>query len=96
MQKQKLIELLEKNDYEVMKKAVNDTLYSKVWNPEVYYDDPTQIPENTFAVLSVIYVDREAATYINFESEQPSEQEIANANKIHEDDFDGVIEFLQE
>ena len=46
------------------------------------------------AALLEVYPGREAANYILFET-VPSEQDIANANIIHEDDFDGFVEWLQ-
>ncbi len=46
------------------------------------------------AALLEVYPDREAVNYILFET-IPTEQDIANANIIHPDDFEGFVEWLQ-
>ena len=46
------------------------------------------------AALLEVYPDREAINYILFEV-IPSEEDIANANIIYEDDFEGFLEWLQ-
>ena len=46
------------------------------------------------AAFLEIYPKREAINYVLFET-IPSEQDIANANIIHEDDFEGFVEWLQ-
>ena len=46
------------------------------------------------AALLEVYPDREAINYILFEV-IPSEEDIANANIIYEDDFEGCLEWLQ-
>ena len=46
------------------------------------------------AALLEVYPDREAVNYILFET-IPTEQDIVNANIIHEDDFEGFVEWLQ-
>ena len=46
------------------------------------------------AALLEVYPDRKAVNYILFET-IPTEQDIANANIIHPDDFEGFLEWLQ-
>ena len=46
------------------------------------------------AALLEVYPDRKAVNYILFEA-IPTEQDIANANIIHPDDFEGFLEWLQ-
>ena len=46
------------------------------------------------AAFLEVYPDRKAVNYILFET-IPTEQDIVNANIIHEDDFDGFVEWLQ-
>ena len=46
------------------------------------------------AALLEVYPGREAVNYILFET-IPSEQDVSNANIIHEDDFEGFVEWLQ-
>ena len=46
------------------------------------------------AVFLEVYPDRKAVNYILFET-IPTEQDIANANIIHPDDFEGFLEWLQ-
>ena len=46
------------------------------------------------AVFLEVYPDRKAVNYILFEA-IPTEQDIANANIVHSDDFDGFVEWLQ-
>ena len=46
------------------------------------------------AVFLEVYPDRKAVNYILFEA-IPTEQDIANANIIHPDDFEGFLEWLQ-
>ena len=46
------------------------------------------------AALLEVYPDRKAVNYILFEA-IPTEQDIANANIIYEDDFNGFMEWLQ-
>lgn len=46
------------------------------------------------AALLEVYPGREAVNYILFEA-IPTEQDIANANIIYEDDFEGFLEWLQ-
>lgn len=87
---------LEKVGYEKVKRTARDDYFRKIYSAEEYYQDPEVIPEGTKSVLSRIYPEREYADYINFTSENPTQQEIANANKIHEDDYRALINNLHE
>jgi hypothetical protein len=61
------------------------------------YSDWTDLIESgqIKAALLEVYPGREAVNYILFGT-IPSEQDIAQANILHEDDFDGFMDWLQQ
>ena len=97
-----VLSLLSRKGFEERRICTGESYYTYLLTEEEMKDyfsydaDRTDLIESgqIKAALLEVYPDREAVNYILFEA-IPTEQDIANANIIHPDDFEGFVEWLQ-
>ena len=97
-----VLSLLSRKGFEERRLFTGESYYTYLLTGEEMKDyfsydaDRTDLIESgqVKATLLEVYPDREAVNYILFET-IPTEQDIANANIIHPDDFEGFLEWLQ-
>ena len=84
-----VIKKLEQAGYSRVERTARDDYWTKAWSAEDYYDEA---PKDVKIVLSRVYPKRQAAEYIN--CGKGTAEEIANATKVHEDDYHALISSL--
>lgn len=97
-----VLSLLSRKGFEERRICTGESYYTYLLTEEEMKDyfsydaDRTDLIESgqVNAVFLEVYPDRKAVNYILFET-IPTEQDIANANIIHPEDFDGFLEWLQ-
>ena len=102
MKKEEVLSLLSRKGFEERRLCTGESYYTYLLTEEEMKEyfcfdaDRTDLIESgqVNAVFLEVYPDRKAVNYILFET-IPTEQDIANANIIHPDDFDGFVEWLQ-